>query len=129
MENLFIPGSKGVYFVPEVNFNYETGICELSGESYLEDTAKFYAPVIAWICEFTISSNKKIIFNIKLTYFNTSTSRAIMEIMNLLAEYYEYDNEMVDVFWYYDPMQDTDIKEDVEDYLSEMGVKIQMVAI
>ena len=46
MENLYIQGSKGVYFVPTVNFNAETGICELSGESYLEETYSRYTKSI-----------------------------------------------------------------------------------
>ena len=38
MENILIEGKHGVNFIPTVDFNADTGICELAGESYLEDT-------------------------------------------------------------------------------------------
>ena len=49
MENLKIKGSHGVFFIPTVVFDARTGVCEISGESYLEDAAEFYNPLIDWI--------------------------------------------------------------------------------
>ncbi len=127
MENLFIQGSSGAYFVPTVDFNAETGVCDLIGESYLEDTAEFYQPVIEWIEKFIDEIGEKIVFNIKLSYFNTSTARSIMEILNILASYQE-QNGVVLVYWYYDPTQDTDTVEEVEDFAAETGLEIQLIS-
>ena len=41
LEDIVIEGSHKNFFTPSVNFNAKTGICELSGESFLEDTAEF----------------------------------------------------------------------------------------
>ena len=35
MENIHISGSHDGYFVPTVDFNYQNGVCEISGESFL----------------------------------------------------------------------------------------------
>ena len=59
MENIDIKGFKDDFFIPTVNFNAETGVCEIAGESYLEETVEFYAPLIKWLEEY-ISTTKKI---------------------------------------------------------------------
>ena len=51
MEKLIIKGAHDVFFIPAVDFDPETGICEIGGESYLEDTAKCYAPILDWLNE------------------------------------------------------------------------------
>ena len=68
MENINIQGSHDGYFVPTVNFDSNTGICEIAGESFLEETNVFYKPLILWLKNF-IATNKPITFNCKLTYF------------------------------------------------------------
>ncbi len=129
MENLFIQGSKGAFFVPTVNFDASTGNCELSGESYLEDTAEFYQPIIEWIENYISEIADKINFNIKLTYFNTSSARSIMEILSALASFEEQKPGMVEVKWFYDPKLDSDVVEEVEDFGAETGLDIQLVVI
>ncbi len=68
MENIYIEGSHTNFFVPKVDFNAETGVCTLSGESFLEDTIEFYDPLIQWLEEYTSEVKKPLTFEIKLTY-------------------------------------------------------------
>ncbi len=127
MENLYIEGSKGVYFIPTVNFNADTGVCELSGESYLEETIKFYNPLIDWLKRYFEEVGKKLTFNFKLTYFNTSSSKCIVDILKLLKSYKDKGYE-VEVNWYYDDSID-DIEEEleeVEDFILETGLEINL---
>lgn len=123
MESLIIPTSPETPYFPRVNFNNETGICELSGESFMEETYKFYAPLMAWLEQY-ISTKKKISFNIKLTYFNTSSSRSILDILDLLREYNQGGGE-IEVSWFYDP-NDPDMEDEVEDFKIESGIDIQL---
>lgn len=125
MENLFIKGSHGDFFIPEINFNAESGICEVAGESYLEDTTKFYAPVMEWLKNYMGNTGKPIVFNIKLTYFNTSSSRSILDIFYLLKDY-ENKGSKVTVNWYYNG-EDTEIEEEVEDYMIDTDLKINLI--
>jgi hypothetical protein len=126
MENLNIKGSLGDYFIPEIDFNAQTGILEISGESYLEDTEKFYAPVIKWIEDFLDETDLDITMNIKLTYFNTSSSKSILEILELLADYKEQGSNVI-VKWYYEKNDYEDIKEEVEDFMIDTGINIDLV--
>ncbi len=128
MENLYIKGSKGVYFIPTVNFDANTGICELSGESYLEETIKFYMPLINWLKRFFEEENKPCVFNFKLNYFNTSSSKCIVDILKVLKEYKDKGRDIT-INWYYDDtIEDIDEElEEVEDFIIETGVEINLV--
>jgi len=128
MENLHVDGYSGTYFIPTVDFFAETGICQITGESYLEDTVEFYEPLLKWITEFTEIEDKPITLNIKLTYYNTSTARSILEILDILNTYKEEGGE-VTVNWFYNPDEDTDTEEEVEDYMIESGMKINLLSI
>ena len=123
MEDLIIHTSPETPYFPKVNFIYGTGVCEIIGESFMEETYKFYAPIMAWLEQY-MSEKKKIIFNLKLTYFNTSSSRSILDILDLMKDYRENGGD-VEVNWYYDP-NDPDMEDEVEDFKIESGVDIQL---
>jgi hypothetical protein len=125
MENLEIEGSHKNFFIPTVNFNAKTGICQISGESFLEDTVEFYKPLIDWIEDYIKSVKGPIALIIKLTYFNTSTSRSILDILNLLRDYEESGGEIV-VNWHYDE-NDIDMEEDIDDYVIDTGLEINKI--
>lgn len=125
MENLEIEGSHKNFFVPTVSFNAKTGICEISGESFLEDTVEFYRPLIDWIEEYINAVQGPLALIIKLTYFNTSTSRSILDILNLLRDYEEAGGEIV-VNWHYDE-NDIDMEEDIDDYIIDTGLEINKI--
>lgn len=122
MENLNIKGEKGTYITPTINFSADTGICEIIGESFLEETSKFYSPIVDWIKSFITTTNKEIIFSIKLTYFNTSTSKWILNILNTLKNH-EIKGGKVTVNWYYYE-DDIDMQDDIEDYHLDTAITI-----
>ena len=127
MEKIQIAGSHDVYFVPSVDFDPDTQSCLLAGESYLEETLEFYEPLMEWLERYFIEVDKKLTFNIKLTYFNTSSSRCVLDILNLLKDY-EDSGGKVDINWYYDP-EDSDMIEEVEDYMIDAELKIKMIVL
>lgn len=124
MENLEIKGESGVYFIPEVKLDASTGNCEISGESYLEDTDEFYNNIINWLETYIKEVNSALVFNFKLTYFNTSSSRSILNVLRVLKKYQD-DGGDVTVNWYY-PEDDESIAEEAEDYMKDTGLEIQM---
>ena len=125
LDDIIIEGSHKNFFTPSVNFSAKTGICEVAGESFLEDTVEFYSPLIDWLETYTTEIKKPIAFIIKLTYFNTSTSRCILDLLNVLKDYEEDEGELV-VNWHYDE-NDTDMEEDIEDYMIDTGLKINLI--
>lgn len=125
MENLNIPFVKDCPYYPFVNFNSETGICEIKGESYMEESYKFYDPLIAWIKKFATDLKKPLTMNFRLHYFNTNSSRMILDLLDTLREYRDNGGK-VNVCWYYDS-KDPDMVDEVEDFKLESGVDIQLI--
>lgn len=95
MNNLIIGPSKTT---PGINFIAETGVLELSGTSYPEDPFTFYEPVVAWIVEH-ISLKRAVTFYFKLDYYNTSSAKQFLDIIDLLEEYHEAGGA-VEAVWF-----------------------------
>ena len=127
MEDILIQGAKDTYFTPSVNFNVETGVCELGGESYLEETVKFYDPLIKWVKDFGILEKRDLTFNFKLIYFNTSSSRCLLSILKELKSYKNRGGN-VNVVWYHDP-EDEDMIEEVEDFMEDANIEIELIEL
>jgi hypothetical protein len=126
MNNLYINIDPELVYYPVVDFNYETGICEIKGESYMEETYKFYEPIINWLQDY-VFDQKPIVLNIKLTYFNTSTSRFLLKMMDILRRYREAGGK-VEINWYY-KKEDPDIISEINDFKEDSGVDINILVM
>ncbi len=72
---------------PHVLINSENAKLEFKGESFPENAAKFYAPLLYWIREYLESKDTKIItIDMEMTYFNSSTSKAFMNMLELFEQ-------------------------------------------
>jgi len=89
LENISIAEETGTFFTPAVEFNAATGICRIEGESYLEDTFNFYAKLREWVDSFFNSGKNAVELHFKFRYFNTSSSRAILDLLKTLTLYPE----------------------------------------
>lgn len=125
MEDFIIKGSKEEFFIPNIEFIAATGQLTISGESYLEDTKTFYKPVIDWLDDYLKSANQPVTLNIKLTYYNTASSKSLLQIFYKLKEY-EDRGKSVTANWFYTP-DDLDIEEEVEDFVIDTGLKINLI--
>ncbi len=125
LRSLDIKPEKGAQFVPKVNFNAETGECWLEGESYLEDTWDFYDRLTKWLENYIKNTGGPIDFNFKLTYFNTSSSKGIMEIMHTLKEY-AANGGSVTASWHH-PVDDEDIICEGEDFVADIELEMNFV--
>jgi hypothetical protein len=103
MEDLLIEATKSS---PEVRFQAASGRLRLSGESYPENAAKFYTPVFAWLEEFLASGSGKVTMDIDVSYFNSSTSKALMNLLDMLQDAHAAGRE-VEVNWHYHEENET----------------------
>ncbi len=123
LENIHLDEVRNIYVSPRVDFNFDTGVCEISGESFLEETAKFYSPLLDWLKKYT-KTGRPITFNIKLTYFNTSSSKWLLKILYLLSEYQNKADVKINWYIYKD---DIDLVEDIQDFMEDVGTKINII--
>lgn len=70
-----------------------------------EDSAEFYKPVIEWIKVYAEDSNPTTDFTFKLEYFNTASSKLILDVLSALEEV-----KSIKVSWYFHD-DDEDIEE------------------
>jgi len=117
MENLQITQTKSS---PEINFNTETNIHEISGESYPENTAQFYDPILDWINEYLkLEHTETIIFNIELIYFNSSSSKILLDIFDMLDN---SGNNNITINWIHDEEDEA-----MEEYGEEFEEEIEHI--
>ena len=109
MENVRIEATKRA---PEIDLNFDTNNFLLKGESYPEDVATFYGPIIIQLREHLSSlDGAKVSFDFELIYFNSSTAKILLGLFETLDEVAEAGNT-VTITWTCD--------ED-DDNMQEMG--------
>ena len=117
MENLKIPATERS---PEVDFDFETGILSLSGESYPEDASAVFGPIFAALERFLAAGGKgEVRFNFDLTYFNSSSAKALMNMFQML-ERSAAAGAPIAVSWFFAPDDDT-MKEFGEDFSEDLA--------
>ena len=124
MESLYINDFPDQINYPVVDFNYNTGICEISGESYMEDSYVFYEPLLNWLKDYFLEK-RPITFNIKLIYFNTSSSRLILELLDQLKNYIDQGGK-VEINWFF-KKNDPDMKREIADFKEETNLEIEIL--
>lgn len=111
---------------PKVRLDHGSGEFEFIGNSYPENSTKFFTPILEWLNEFIKTHQKQpISVDFNFDYFNTSSAKYILEILRLIQEHYNSGNECV-VRWYY-LEDDTDMLEAGEDYQSTINVPFEII--
>ncbi len=104
MDNLEI---KATSRTPEVFFDFNNNRLKMSGESYPEDAMEFYNPIFGALDAYLGKlGNRNCRFDFELFYFNSSSAKAIMMLMDKLDEAAR-NGWAVEVCWYYDAEDDT----------------------
>jgi hypothetical protein len=72
---------------PLVDFDPESGLLRIEGESFPENAAKFYAPMLEWIRAYlALEETPPVTLECELLYFNSSTSKILMNLFDALEE-------------------------------------------
>ena len=109
-----------------VNFNKETGILEMEGSSYPENALDFFGPIIGWIKNYISRGSKPIVMDIRLNYLNTSSTKCILDIFEILEQYYKSGGQ-VKINWYY-AEDDEDIMETGEELGEDFEFPIEFIS-
>ena len=96
--NILIDGSAKT---PTVHFDGETGQLELRGRSIPENSIEFYKPLIDWVDAYARAPKPSTRLRVQLEYFNTSSSKCILDLFKKLEAVRSSGNE-VTVFWHYE---------------------------
>lgn len=112
MERLTLPATQ---FTPLVDFDYASRALILQGESYPENAAEFYRPIVTALREYTSSAQPgKTTVTLQFAYVNSSSTRSLQQLLALLDSAAR-DGANIEVRW---------LVEVDDDAMSELGVDL-----
>jgi hypothetical protein len=124
MEKLILEGSAKT---PSINFDGDNGVMELRGRSIPENSIDFYKPLNEWIESYGSSPKPNTVVDVKLEYFNTSSSKCILDLFKQLEKLNSM-NTVVNVNWYFEE-DDEDMEEAGEDYDAIIDLPFKMIEV
>ncbi|MBL8267488.1 DUF1987 domain-containing protein [Steroidobacter sp.] len=83
MERLTLPATQ---LTPHVDFDFERRALTLQGESYPENAAEFYRPILARLRDYLHGpgGSAKTSVELQFTYVNSSSTRSLQQLLTLL---------------------------------------------
>ncbi|MGD1891330.1 MAG: DUF1987 domain-containing protein [Cyclobacteriaceae bacterium] len=124
MTNLYIPRTMKT---PDIFFDLEMGNFEIKGRSIPENSIDFYSQVMNWLDEYEKKPNEETKLSVKLEYFNTSSSKCLIDIFRRLEKLHGHRTN-VEVHWYYEE-EDEDMKESGEDFRDLVKMPVMLYSL
>lgn len=116
---------KGTDDTPNVILDKENGRFEISGRSLPEDVNMFFEPIMEWIEDYAEDPLDKTIFDFKLEYFNTASSKVILDILLKFEEVIDSGKDVL-VKWHYHEDEE-DMLEAGEEYADIVEIPFEYV--
>lgn len=123
MENYTLEPSRKT---PKVYLNADNGEFEISGRSIPENSIEFYAPMFIWLEQYKRCPSEKTVLTVRLDYFNTSSSKSLIDILRTLESMKEKSE--IRIKWYYDE-EDEDMQDSGEDFKNLLSVPVELILV
>ena len=111
---------------PAIEFDSVSDVLTISGKSIAEDSQEFYRPLLEALTEYKKQPRLQTTVNLKLVYFNTNSSKSILDVLRLIESL--KDNSEVIINWFYEK-EDEDMLEVGEDYCEIVNLPFRMVEV
>lgn len=115
---------SGTPKTPAIDFETDPCNLSISGRSIPEDSIAFYKPLMDWVDSHMMNGNEPIEVSIRLEYFNTSSSKCLMDLLKRI----EAKASDAQVSWYYEE-EDEDMLEAGEDYDAIIDLPFRLIAL
>ena len=110
---------------PKVDFNVESGVFAIEGKAITNDAEAFFNPVLEWLTEYIKRPAELTTVNIKLDYFNISSSKRILFVFYKLNEIIEAGKN-ISVNWFYHVDED-DMYEVGQDFAFMVKIPFEFI--
>lgn len=111
--------------VPRVYLNAEKKELSIEGRSYMENPQVFYEPIIIWMKKYLSGLNEDSNLILKIDYLNTSSTKMIMDILDIWEKSYK-EGKKLSINWYYDPNNDFGL-ETGEEYKEDYSIPFELI--
>jgi hypothetical protein len=122
MKNFYMKGSDKT---PSINLDAQSGEMEFSGKSIPENSADLYEPVMEWVDKYLETPAESTTFVVKLEYFNTSSSKYLLEIFRRFEGLFKKGMKVA-VQWYYE-LEDEDMQESGDDFRDILKIPVELI--
>ncbi len=112
---------------PAVQYDPETRTLTFKGESYPENVRSFYAPIFDWIQDH-MKSEPGLNVVLHFSYLNTSSTKAMLDLLQMLEDYHNGDAHEVKVLWRYGHKLEV-MREAGEELAEDFQLPIQLEAV
>lgn|SRR5690554_653215 len=119
---------EGTPKTPTINFDSENGTLSIKGRSIPENSIDFYKPLFDTLDEYSKSPKAETNVDIILEYFNTSSSKCILDVFKKLEKINSTEKNKVVINWHYED-EDEDMLEAGEDYQAIINIPFKMIEI
>ena len=109
---------------PLVHMDADKGLIEISGRSTPEDTDKVFGPIVHWIEKYVKNPQNKTVVNFHFEYFNSSTTKSLMRLINKLQTIKKSKSIDLEINWLY---YDEDMLEYGQDFEELTGLPFNFV--
>jgi hypothetical protein len=124
MSDLIIEGTPKT---PTIEFNSGDGYLLIRGRSIPENSIEFYKSLIEALEAYNNNSKPNTKVDIQLEYFNTSSSKCILDVFKKLEAINSGNSEVI-INWYYEE-DDEDMLEAGEDYQAIINIPFKMIEV
>ncbi len=124
MKNLYLEGSAKT---PAVDFDVNTGVLVLRGRSIPENSIEFFRPIKEWLDVYGIEPRIATRVEVRLEYFNTSSSKCILDLFKRLERMNVGPTEVL-INWYFEK-DDEDMEEAGEDFKSIVKLPFEIIEV
>jgi hypothetical protein len=117
---------KGTEKTPAVLLDAHTGELSISGCSIPENADRFFSPLFDLVEAYAAKPAPRTTVHVRLTYFNSSSSKYLLDILKRLEDLHASGESVVSMQWYH-AAGDLDMEEAGHDYgsLLEFPVVVQ----
>jgi len=105
---------------PFIQFDNKTGIMVMKGMSCSENSLEFFKPLLEWVEKYGKSPHSTTLVDIEFKYFNTSSAKCILDVLEKFANIYNMGNNVV-FSWKYE-CNDEEMLEAGENFSEILGI-------
>ncbi len=118
---------KSTYTTPQVDFDPDKGLFEIEGRIITEDAEIFFVKILSWLDEYSSNVQKPVVVRFRLFYYNTSSSKGMIDVMRRFDKLYEKGAD-INIVWEYEN-EDEDAMLDGEDFKRFLKIPFKIVKI
>lgn len=112
---------------PAFTLDPALGLLEVQGCSIPENADRFYSPLYDHVEAYAAAPAGETTVHVRLTYFNSSSSKYLLDIFKRLEDLHAAGTSSVRLLWHHVP-GDLDMAEAGEDYAALLRFPVELVA-